>query len=26
MGGTGIGIVSSRIAHYDVVYVDPNSN
>ena len=24
--GTGIGIVSSRIAQYNVVYVDPNAN
>jgi 3-hydroxybutyryl-CoA dehydrogenase len=23
--GTGIGIVSSRVAQYDVVYIDPNS-
>jgi len=23
--GTGIGIVSSRIAQYEVVYVDPNA-
>jgi len=23
--GTGIGIVSSRVAQYDVVYIDPNA-